>query len=107
MAICLLFSWTFDYILQDDQVEFENGFKVTRILVSGIEFLRLSQDKYGEEILAFQRGVFITTLPFANAALHKPIRLFSSQLKIIHAKPGVVDNPYATAWNIGRRNTPG
>lgn len=133
--ICSLFSWTFNYTIQDDQVEFEHALKAIGTPTSGLEWLRPSQDRYagllsaqevekqrvgnrirdgysltryrtlsGEETLALQRGVFIPTLPSANAALNKPIHLFSTQLQILDTDIGLVDNSYAAAWNLGKAN---
>ncbi|KAF5989716.1 hypothetical protein FBULB1_719 [Fusarium bulbicola] len=46
VTICSLFSWTFNYTLQDDQVEFENALKAIGTPTSGFEWLRPSQDRY-------------------------------------------------------------
>lgn len=46
VVICSLFSWTFNYTLQDDQDEFENALKAIGTPTSGLEWLRPSQDRY-------------------------------------------------------------
>ncbi|RBA19812.1 hypothetical protein FPRO05_09112 [Fusarium proliferatum] len=46
VIICSLFSWTFNYTLQDDQVEFENALRTIGTPTSGLEWLRPSQDRY-------------------------------------------------------------
>ncbi|KAF5647993.1 hypothetical protein F52700_1207 [Fusarium sp. NRRL 52700] len=58
----------------------------------------------GEETIALQRGVLIPTIPSANTALNKPIHLFSTQLQILDTEIGLVDNSYASAWNLGKAN---
>ncbi|KAF5531686.1 hypothetical protein FMEXI_12832 [Fusarium mexicanum] len=46
VTVYSLFSWTFNYTLQDDQVEFENALKAIGKPTSGLEWLRPSQDWY-------------------------------------------------------------
>ncbi|KAK6505088.1 hypothetical protein TWF481_007010 [Arthrobotrys musiformis] len=133
VGLCSLYSWTFRYTSQDDQVEFEDALRIIGTPSTGVEFLRPPKEKWmdlvnssdpiksrvgkrlrdgysltkyrtlsGDETLAVQRGPLIPTTPPINGPLNRNIHLFSSQLQILDSQVGLVDNSYASAWNLGK-----